>query len=346
MELNDILGIGKVLPIDKLIDIVANSVGKISKPYFDRKNVDTQAYLIKKLAEAKAEEMKIIANAIKDNFELTGGEIQYKDDKIALSSPKELSIETNGLISVQERVQDRINFQEVRKQINIENVTAYAAEELKNEKSITDELVDEDWTARFFRIIEEVSNEEMQVLWGRILAGEIKKPKTYSLRTLELIRNLSKIEAETFMKIANLAIETRGKNYLFKDKENKLLMENHNIPYSDIALLVEIGLMQPGTFINYQILSKTSDSEIVFTAGNIVILATIKANTPTILMPVNVFSNAGNELIKLIKRDPPFDYLKYIASSIKSETVDVKYAYITSLEKNKIIYEDPLLEFN
>jgi hypothetical protein len=42
MPLEDILGLGKVLPIDKLIDILSKSVGRLSKPYFDKKDVDTK----------------------------------------------------------------------------------------------------------------------------------------------------------------------------------------------------------------------------------------------------------------------------------------------------------------
>ena len=201
MKINDILGIGKVLPIDKLIGILTSVTGRLSKPYFDRKDIDTKAYEIKKLAEAKAEEMKIISSAIKDNFLLTGG-IEYKENSIAISSPKELPQETTKQTYLQptleERTADRINFQEAKKQLNIESITAYAAEELKNEEPISNEPLDEDWTNRFFNIAEDISSDEMQALWGRILAGEIKEPKSYSLRTLELLKNLSKKKQKFF----------------------------------------------------------------------------------------------------------------------------------------------------
>lgn len=348
MKLNDILGLGKVLPIDKLIDIVSNSVGKISKPYFDKKDVDTKAYEIEKLAEARAKEMKIIATAVKENFQLTGG-IEYKEDKISISSPKELPAETPQTILInpplEDRTQERLNFQEAKKQLNIENVTAFAAEELKNEPPVTDEPLDEDWTTRFFRIAEDISNEEMQALWGKILAGEIKQPKTYSLRTLELIRNLSKLEATTFMKVANFAIKSGNANYLFKSNDEELLSKKYNINYGDIALLIEIGLIQPGDFVSYQLLQQTTDSQRVFTCGNIVIIAKVKANTPTIQMPVNVFTNAGNELLKLIKPNTPFDYLTSIANSIKNENVEVKYGHILSWEGNNIRHTQPLQDF-
>lgn len=348
MKLNDILGLGKVLPIDKLIDIVSNSVGKISKPYFDKKDVDTKAYEIEKLAEARAKEMKIIANAVKENFLLTGG-IEYKEDKISISSPKEIPTEAQQTILInpplEERTQERINFQEAKKQLNIENVTAFAAEELKNEPQVTDEPIDEDWTTRFFRIAEDISNEEMQALWGKILAGEIKQPKTYSLRTLELIRNLSKREADTFMKVANFAINSGNANYIFKTNDDALLSKKYNIEYDDIALLIEIGLIQPGDFVSLQLFQQTTDSQSVFTCGNIIIIAKIKADTPTIQMPVNVFTNAGNELLSLINCNPSMDYLTEVAKSIKSENVDVKYGYIISREGNRFRHTQPLQDF-
>ena len=109
---------------------------------------------LKKLAEARAKEMKIIATAVKENFQLTGG-IEYKEEKLNISSPKELPIETPQTILInpplEDRTQERVNFQEAKKQLNIENVTAFAAEELKNEPPVTEEPLDEDWTTRFFQ---------------------------------------------------------------------------------------------------------------------------------------------------------------------------------------------------
>lgn len=346
MKFEDVLGMGKILPIDKLIDIVSKSVGRISKPYFDKKDVETKAYEIKKIAEARAEEMKIIATAVKENHLLTGG-IEYKDEKVSISSPKEteksLPIDINP--SMEERTENRLNFQEAKRQFNIENVTAIAAEELKDEPPITDEPLDEDWTTRFFRIVEDVSNEEMQALWGRILAGEIKQPNSYSLRTLDLIRNLSKTEAEVFMKVAKFAIMVNNQNFLFKGKNEKLLSEKYDISYSDTALLTEIGLIQPGTFVNFQIAQASVEQQKIFIAGNMIVIVKIQPNTPMISMPVDVFSTAGNELLKLIKSDPPFEYVEVIAKSIKSDKIDVKHAKFIRWEGNSIRHSTPLQDF-
>lgn len=144
-----------------------------------------KSYEIIKLADAKAKEIKIISSAIKNSYHLTAG-IKYEKQGISISSPKQdESIDNSAVIipsSIEKRTENRLNYKESERQLNIESVTAFAAEDLKKEKQVTEEPVDEDWVTRFFNIAKDISNEEMQSLWGRILAGEIKKPKTYSFK--------------------------------------------------------------------------------------------------------------------------------------------------------------------
>jgi hypothetical protein len=347
MSPNDILGVGKVLPVEKLIDIVSKAVGRISKPYFDRKDINTEVYKIKKFAEARAEEMKIISTAIKENYPLTGS-IEYKEDTVAITSPKEQPQEIQPKISltpqIEERSQDRVSFQEAKRQLNIESITGFAAEQLKDEQPVTDEPLDEDWTARFFGIAEDISNEEMQALWGKILAGEIKQPKSYSLRTLELIRNLTKQEADLFTKVANLAIKFGNTGFIFKF-DDKGLSTTFNIRYSEMAQLIEVGLIQPGEFIRWQLPPNSEEYQSVFTSGNFVIIVSKKANSPLTQIPIHLFTNSGNELLKLVPASPPFEYLTAFANSIRNETIDVKYGNILGVTELGIQHTQPLQDF-
>lgn len=345
---SDVLGLGKVMPIDKLIDILSNSFGKLSKSYFYKKDVDAKAYEIEKLAEARAKEMTIIAAAVKENYLATGG-IEYKDGELMINSPKDRSTEAVEMAStntsLEVRTQERVVFQEAKKQLNIENVVAFATEELKNEGFVTNDPLDEDWITRFFRISEDVSSEEMQALWGKILAGEIKQPKSYSLRTLDLIRNLTKSDAAIFMKVANYAITSNGSNYVFKTNKEDALYDGFDLKFGDFLLLIEIGIIQPGDFIIHQIAQKSTDSQHVFVSGNIAVIVDIIADTPTIQMPVHKFTTSGNELLKLVKVDAPINYLSMIAKSIKSDRVAVKYGQIVEWEKDGFSVQQPLLEF-
>ncbi|MDI1444182.1 DUF2806 domain-containing protein [Polyangium sp. 6x1] len=84
---------------------------------------------------------------------------------------------------------------------NIKQVTTQAVDALKGlppHQEVSEEPVDPDWTARFFDSVKDVSNADMQKLWGKLLAGEIANPGRFSLRTLDVLKNLTSAEAQRY----------------------------------------------------------------------------------------------------------------------------------------------------
>lgn len=150
MEIKDLVGLSK--PLEKLIEVISAGIGGLSKPY-----------LIRKTADAKAYEINKIAQAIRDNQDDLKS-IEMRNEKLSL-----MSVDYNlnqGELSLEKRAHNRINFKEQKKQINIESVTQKAAEKLAQETEISDAPVDPDWITRFFDYAEDISNENMQDLWG------------------------------------------------------------------------------------------------------------------------------------------------------------------------------------
>lgn len=345
MPLVDVLGIGKILPIDKLIDIVSSVTGRVSKSYFDRKDIDTKAYEIRKLAEARADEVKIMSKAIKDNFILTGG-IDFKDEVISISSPKELQIESLNKEmfvnqSLEERTNVRLKFQDAKKQINIESVTAFAADELKNEHPITDEPIDDNWITRFFNIAEDISNEEMQALWGRILAGEIKRPKSFSIRTLEVLKNMTKEEADIYIKFAQFALGSSTGYYIYNPDNWLTLKNNYGLSYSDKLLLFDIGLILTENDSELTIFSSNPiDTSNIY---NTVILYGkkgffIKKKNVNQVNALKIrgfnFTRTGCELLKLVNPIYNENYINWFANNLKNNYF-VKFGDIEELEDGK-----------
>ena len=76
------------------------------------------------------------------------------------------------------RTCSRMLYQEMRKQKNIENIVSEAKTILQDEEEVAKEAVNEDWLMRFFNSIQDISNEDMQKLWAKVLAGEIKNPNS------------------------------------------------------------------------------------------------------------------------------------------------------------------------
>lgn len=344
MPLNDILGIGKILPIDKLIDLVSSSVGRLSKSYFDKKDAESKAFEIRKIAEARAEEMKIMAHAIKENFRITGG-IEYKDEKIAISSPKELSnnqeqiyLPDSDNLPINERAANRISYQQNKKQLNLEIITAFAAEELKNEKPIEDRQVDEDWTTRFFNIAEDISSEEMQALWGKILAGEIKKPKSYSLRTLEVLKNLTKEEAEVFMKFAQAKVVAVATYFIYNEDNGKFLEETFGITFSERLLLTELGLISSENNLEFSLIPTLQNKHtVIFNCGNKGIVLYRNENVPKQPIKVLLFTKVGIELSRLITQNTNINYLEKICSSFYHDNVKIEYGDLIQNPNGKLM---------
>ena len=76
------------------------------------------------------------------------------------------------------------------------------------------------------------------------MAGEVLKPKTYSLRILEFLRNISKDELDLILKIAPFITE---KLIFHKEK----ILENYGIPYDLILQLDELGIVNSSGLIIY-----------------------------------------------------------------------------------------------
>lgn len=99
------------------------------------------------------------------------------------------------------RAFNRFAFQEMRRQENIENIIKVAAESLPG--TVSEEPVGKDWISRFFDECNDVSDEELQKLWGRLLAGEVASPKSCSRKTLAVLKDFSKEDAELFIEFCS-----------------------------------------------------------------------------------------------------------------------------------------------
>src|SRR5262249_24470984 len=101
---------------------------------------------------------------------------------------------------VAQRARRRIEWQEMRRQENIEGITKLALKYLPD--NVESEPVDPDWTVRFFQSCADVSDEQMQSLWATLLASEVAKPGTYSPRTLSVVQDMRSADAHAFTKFA------------------------------------------------------------------------------------------------------------------------------------------------
>lgn len=157
-----------------------------------------------------------------------------------------------------------------------------------------------DWFIRYYEASGNISDKEMQILWARILAGEIEKPSSYSLRMLDLLRNISKEEAERFVKICNASIKSGSEKYVIPVDQDYL--SKNDIDYSDILMLEEIGLINSGSGIQINDDLESNTEYILYVYGSLIVRA-IASEKRKFSLRVYPFTNVGNELATLIDRE-------------------------------------------
>jgi hypothetical protein len=88
---------------------------------------------------------------------------------------------------------------ELRHQTNREAIARKALENLSEDPGETSK-VEDDWLNVFERYAEDASSERLQDLWGRILAGQLRRPTSFSLQTLRFVSELDEHMVSLFEK--------------------------------------------------------------------------------------------------------------------------------------------------
>lgn len=154
----------------------------------------------------------------------------------------------------------------IREQINIDKIASAAARQVVAESS-TDtapssaegapapsepSTIDDDWLNVFEREAAQKSSTEMQELFGRILAGEIRKPATFSIKTVRLLGHLDARAAGYFQKLCSLSVSLRTPDTILDARVAALggnaaanALASYGLSFGVLNALQEYGLIIP-----------------------------------------------------------------------------------------------------
>ena len=194
------------------------------------------------------------------------------------------------------------------------------AESIKSEdENISDEKPTDDWMTRFFNIVEDVTEDTMQNLWAQILAGEVKRPHTFSLRTLDVLRNMTKEDAELYVRVIN--------SYCF---DRLILTENqYGISLEDRIALSEMGLLSPDELT--QTITQTQEVNLMRLNQKYVLkLNKDTTNNIEVNFGCRALTKSGRELLQLVDDKGNYDMFAYVASKFKK-------AGMTSVSLHKVL---------
>lgn len=245
---------------------------------------------------------------------------------------------------------------EVRRQANIEAIVAKAQRQLP--AVVSESPVDPDWVSRVIQTCQDISDEEMQSLWARTLAGEVAQPGSFSLRTVHVLAQLSKPEALAFEALCTQALQVKGTRYPMVFTNELAEVKSIGLGSSDfLRILEEAGLISKGE-LGYSV-GHAPGGHVAFVAGDSREIHVSNHKTDdgigsldlqfysTNKVPVGyyLFTGAGRELANLVENVPSAFRVESIVKLWEKEQLMVQ-RYQRHADDNGMTVLKPVEQFS
>ena len=313
LNMQDIFGLSA--PAKKLVKTISSAIGKFYEPWH-----------ITRMGKAEAERIRCIGQAANDvNVELC-----YEKDGINIDNTKMSALACRQL--------ERSCFQELRKQHNVEAVNQFAFEDIQAKANVSDEAVSLDWLNNFYAYVENVSDERMQIIWGKILAGEVERPGMYSLRTLDVLRKMTMEDANLFQMIVPLILKSdsdSNPNSCDYFILSSLKYGDYGVTLEDIIRMDEAGLMKQSSSIGLRFSVPGKASETIMGYSRNIVLRNNSEDEECLEQMVYLLTAAGKELYNMVAKTelkmPEEDYYRECINVFKNN--DVNRALVAQKEE-------------
>jgi len=271
-----------------------------------------------KLSEPLTKLVKVISTGIGGVYAPFGTIRQAKADAKAKIIHATADAE---VAAIEQRAQSRLKYREELRQENIEKIACQAA--LALPEAVSSDVLDKDWIVQYFDHAQDVCDDDMQVLWAKILAGEVSSPGSYSKRTLQFLKTMDKLDAEFFTKYCALSFSmSNGWMHFFEnDITRKFILQEAgdyalSQHFNDIGLVNTEGLGTPSAF--HEIRIDYLDKQLKFIK--------LKKKEENSLIPMleppfgfRAFSQVGQELSRIAGAKPVKGFLEELKHHFESE---------------------------
>lgn len=211
-----------------------------------------------------------------------------------------------------------------RSEINATKAILFAEEQLATDaQTPSDRNVDEDWLFSWREHAGKVSTEDLQRLWGSVLAGEVKAPGRYSIRTLEFLKTLSREEAEMISTLARYVVDgcvARGQQEY---------LESKGLPFSMLLQMQELGVVSGiealGLTQSYKSLVEGKFLRALISHSKVLIVEHESASK-TLEFEIYMLTAIGRQVLGLGSFEPDIEYLRLVGKEFVKKGFSVKLA--------------------
>lgn len=156
------------------------------------------------------------------------------------------SIEKQDILN---RTKARLYETELQRQVNLEDVVGAAMDSLTSKAN--PEKLSKDWLNYFFSSCQDVSEDALKDLWGKILAKECEPDAAISKMTLDRLRNMSHADCLLFEEFNSKVSELENMPMLLKYKDTGYFAKDYHFHFSQFMHLCDLGLINNSEIGNY-----------------------------------------------------------------------------------------------
>lgn len=209
--------------------------------------------------------------------------------------------------------------EESTKQTNMENILVKAIPNVDQENARPEDIGN-DWLSNFFDKCRIVSDEDMQSLWARILAGEANNPSRFSRKTVNLVADLDKSDASLFVSLCGFVWMLAGNPHpLIFDTQHDIY-NRQGIDFNSVGHLESLGLIHFNGLSGFAIVSRAQQWTFSY-CGELVLLTLPDGAGYEFNQGQVILTQAGKELSQICDASPVDGFFEFVYDRWASESL-------------------------
>lgn len=235
----------------------------------------------------------------------------------------------------------------LREQVNLDSIVEKSGENLKQGGDVADQAaseaeIDDDWLEHFDTEARKKSTPEMQEYFARLLAGEINKPNSFSIKTVRMLGTMDNASATLFQRFCSMCVVLRNVHPDRTPFDARIIalagdaaqnaLQKYGLPFDALNMLHEYGLIisDYNSWRDYQVCCPRSIPATDKTQAHLFVLPFSFQSRSWILLPMRddqritelklngvALTRSGMELMSIVELEEATEYSKDIIEFFK-----------------------------
>jgi hypothetical protein len=293
--------------------------------------------------EVRRTELVALAAAERDAEDIRAGRTHLIDiaSRYPMIRPKHLEIEQPNssmprleeLAPLEAAIRTSIG-DAIRREVNVAKAIVLAEQQLQDDpQQPSERTIEEDWLFRWRDYAGDVSFEKLQILWGKLLAGELKSPGTYSLRALDFVRNLSSDEAQDIALLSRFVLKE------ILARSQKTFLDQEGINFGFLMRMQELGVVSGVESVGLETNFTSSETErfvhVLCSHGRVLVVSH-EDPAKTLKLDVYKITEIGKQILRLGTFAPHEGYLRKLGEEIKRKGFSVVLGNYRRISETRI----------